>query len=66
MITQRQAEEYLRPGDEVFTVKPGALLRTKALQVGRGRLHTTAGILEFEDHGFTWFLTERAARENMS
>ena len=65
MISYAQAKKLLPPGDVVYTTdgdwKP---VKAEVLEVCAGHLHTTAGALDFQDHGYTWWLTEKAVMAN--
>ena len=65
MITYRKAVQLLTHGDVVFSLdelRGGAPVTV--LEVCDGWLETDIGILDFDDHGCTWWLTERVAMEN--
>lgn len=65
MITQQQARKYLEPGDVVYLARGGGIARAWIRKVGTQFLDTDRGILEYEDHGYTWWLTKRVAREEI-
>jgi hypothetical protein len=66
MITYSKAKKLLPPGDVVYTVNSQfQVIPATVLEVCAGWLRTTAGNLDFQDHGYTWWLTERAAMENL-
>ena len=39
-------------------------VKAEVLEVCAGHLRTTAGALDFQDHGYTWWLTEKAVMAN--
>ena len=43
----------------------GGIVRAWIRKVGTQFLDTDRGILEYEDHGYTWWLTKRVAREEI-
>lgn len=64
MITHRKAVELLPPGDVVYSLtEAGGVAPVRVLEVCDGWLETDAGILDFEDHGCTWWLTETIAKQ---
>lgn len=66
MITYRQAKKLLPPpGDVVYVADSKCgILEAKVLEVCALHLRTDAGPLDFQDHGYTWWLTRKAALEN--
>lgn len=65
MLTFAKAQELLPPGDTVYTLTAtGGVAGATVLEVCDGWLETSIGILDFEEHGSTWWLTERVAKEN--
>lgn len=66
MITYRKAYKILSPGDVVFSLGEfGGVVPVTILEVCDGWLETDIGILDFDEHGYTWWLTERVAIENV-
>lgn len=64
MLTFRKAKALLLPEDEVFSLtESGGVTAVRVLEICDGWLETDAGILDLEDHGCTWWLTEKGARE---
>lgn len=43
----------------------GGVAATRVLEVCEGWLETDAGILDFDDHGISWWLTKIVAEENV-
>lgn len=43
----------------------GGVVPATVLEVCDGWLETDIGILDFEDHGYTWWLTQTVAMENV-
>lgn len=65
MLTYRKAVELLPPGDTVYSLNvSGGIEPATVLEVCDGKLETNVGILDFDDHGCTWWLTKRVAMEN--
>lgn len=66
MITYRQAKKLLPPGDVVYTTdSEWNVVKAEVLEVCAGHLRTSAGPLDFQDHGYTWWLTERAVMQEL-
>lgn len=66
MLTYRNAVKLLPPGDTVWSLsESGGVESVEVLEVCDGWLETSAGILDFEDHGCTWWLTRRVAMEHI-
>jgi hypothetical protein len=66
MITYRKAVQLLKPGDVVFSLDElGGVAPVTVLEVCDGWLETDIGILDFDDHGYTWWLTQKVAMENV-
>ena len=58
MISYGKAKELLPPGDVVYTEnEDGTTTEAEVLEICAGHLRTTAGDLDFTDHGYTWWLT---------
>ncbi|MBO4938886.1 MAG: hypothetical protein J6C98_07805 [Oscillospiraceae bacterium] len=65
MLTYRKAVELLPPGDTVWSLtETGNIEPATVLEVCNGWLETNIEILDFEDHGRTWWLTKAVATEN--
>ena len=63
-LTYRNALDLLPPGDTVYSLhESGGIEPATVLEVCDGWLETSVGILDFEDHGVTWWLTKRVAEE---
>lgn len=66
MITYGKAYKILCPGDVVFSLDELlGVTPVTVLEVCDGWLETDIGILDFEDHGYTWWLTKKVAMENV-
>lgn len=63
MLTYRDAAKLLPPGDVVYSLTELGVEPATVLEVCDGWLETNVGILDFDDHGCTWWLTERVAVE---
>lgn len=64
-LTYRKAAKLLPPGDIVYSLAgSGGIEPATVLEVCDGWLETSVGILDFDDHGCTWWLTETVAAEN--
>lgn len=64
-LTQKRLLPLLPPGDVVYILTPaGGVAVTHVLEVCDGWLETDAGILDFDDHGISWWLTKTVAEEN--
>lgn len=65
MIGYRKAKKLLQPGDLVYTLDDHDTIHpAKIAEICDGWLETDIGILDFDDHGITWWLTQRVAMEN--
>lgn len=65
MLTFRKAVKLLFPGDMVYSLtESGGVEPTTVLEVCDGWLETNIGILDYDDHGHTWWLTPKVANEN--
>ena len=63
-LTYRNARDLLPPGDTVYSLsKSGGVEPATVLEVCDGWLETSVGILDFDDHGVTWWLTKKVAEE---
>lgn len=63
-MTYRNACDLLPPGDTVYSLsESGGVEPVTVLAVCNGWLETSVGILDFDDHGVTWWLTKRVADE---
>ena len=64
-LTYRNALYLLPPGDTVYSLSElgGGIEPATVLEVRDGWLETSVGILDFDDHGVTWWLTKRVAEE---
>ena len=64
-LTYRTALQLLPPGDTVYSLAEsgGGAEPAEVLEVCDGWLETSVGILDFDDHGQTWWLTRRVAEE---
>ena len=64
MLTCKKAREILQPGEDVYTLSAagGGVAPAKVLEICDGWLETDAGILDLDDHGRTWWLTNVVAR----
>jgi hypothetical protein len=65
MITMRQAKKYLRPGDEVYIYDEGRVVSHRIKKILSDSLVVEDGFLVFDEHGFTWWLTEKVAKEQL-
>ena len=66
MVTYRKAKKLLQPGDTVYSLdESGGVTEAIVLEVCDGWMETRIGILDFDDHGCTWWLTEKVAMENV-
>lgn len=66
MLTYRTAVKLLQPGDTVYSLsESGGVEPAEVLEVCDGWLETSIGILDFDDHGCTWWLTRKVAIENV-
>lgn len=66
MLTYRTAVKLLPPGDTVYSLSElGGVEPAEVLEVCDGWLETSVGILDFDDHGCTWWLTRKVAMENV-
>lgn len=64
MVTYRKCRNLLRPGEYVYTMGPyGGVVEAKVLEICDGWLETDFGILDFDDHGCTWWFTLSVAKE---
>lgn len=62
MITLAKARELIQIGDKVFFHDCGVASCT-VKRVGFTCLSTNIGWLDYEEHGVTWWLTEKVAKE---
>ena len=62
-LTFRTAKKRITPGDVVFILLSGRIVPAQVQEIYDGWLKTTVGILDFEEVGDTWFLTEIVAKE---
>jgi hypothetical protein len=66
MITYRKARKLLGVGDVVFSFdKFYEVTPATVHEICDGWLETDIGILDFDDHGYTWWLTQKVAMENV-
>ena len=64
MVTYRKCRNLLRPGDYVYTIDHSRrLVEAKVLEICDGWLETDFGMLDFDDHGCTWWFTLSVAKE---
>lgn len=64
MMTYRRAGKLLTLGDIVYSLDGLGDIRDAIVQeICPGWLETTVGILDFDDHGCTWWLTRKVAAE---
>ena len=63
MITYAKARALLSPGDMVFAVASGKVLEAKVIKVLPDVILTDIDELFFDEHGYTWFLTKKVAKE---
>jgi hypothetical protein len=64
MLTYWKAKKLLCPGETVYSLtEDGAVAEVKILEICDGWLESTIGILDFDDHGCTWWLTRKVAME---
>ena len=63
MITTKQAKKLLQPGSIVFSKLNSEIVECTVLEICDGWLETDFEILDFEDHGITWYLTKKVAEE---
>ena len=65
-LTRQVLLPLLPPGDVVYVLTPaGGVAATLVLEVCDGWLKTDAGILDFDDHRVSWWLTKTVAEENI-
>lgn len=64
MITASQVKRYLKPGDEVFIIDERQVVGQRIKKILADSLAVEDGFLHFDDHGYTWRLTQRVAKEN--
>lgn len=65
MLTYREAKKLLPTGDTVwYLTASGGVAPAIVEEVCDGWLETSKGILNFDEHGSTWWLTEHVAKEN--
>lgn len=63
-LTYRVATKLLPPGDLVYSLTDsGGFEPATVMAVRDGWLETNIGILDFSDHGCTWWLTRKVAEE---
>lgn len=62
MITLEKARKLIRIGDKVF-IHDGGVVPCTVERVGFTYLSTNLGWLDYEEHGVTWWLTEKIAKE---
>ena len=65
MITMRQAKKHLRPGDEVYIHDEGCVVSQRIKKILSDSLVVEDGFLAFDEHGFTWWLTDKIAKEQL-
>lgn len=66
MITYAQAKKLLHIGDIVFAMPDyHSIVPARVAEIQDGWLETDIGVLDFEDHRYTWWLTERVAMEQL-
>lgn len=64
MITYRKAKKLLNPGDIIYSIGAyGGVVKATIWEICDGWLETDFGIMDFDDHRTTWWLTERCAVE---
>lgn len=65
-LTKGKLAPLLPPGDVVYCLTPaGGVAAARVLEVCDGWLETETGILDFDDHGISWWLTKTVAEENI-
>lgn len=65
MVTYRKCRSLLIPGEYVYTISHhGGIVEAKVLDIFDGWLETDFGILDFDDHAYTWWFTLKAAKED--
>ena len=64
-LTFRTARKILTVGDAVFVLLCGRCETAEILEICDGWLETTIGVLDFEEVGYNWFLTETVAKEKV-
>jgi hypothetical protein len=66
MVGYRKVKKILEPGETVYSTGPyGGIVEAKVLEICDGWLETDFGILDFDDHGTTWWFTLKVAKENV-
>lgn len=55
--------KVLIPGDTVYVLAPGKVIPAKVLEICEDSLETDLDILFYDEHGFTWMLTEKEAEK---
>ena len=62
MLSYRNAVKLLPPGDIVYSLSESrGVEQATVMEVCDGWLETSIGILDFDDHGTTWWLTRTEA-----
>ena len=62
-VTRNMMRKVLAPGDTVYIIAPGKVIPAKVLEICEDSLETDADTLFYDEHGFTWMLTEKEAEK---
>lgn len=62
MITHAKVKQLLSPGDVVY-IHDGGVVAETVRKILADCLRTDGGFLQFDEHGVSWWLTEKVAKE---
>ena len=60
MITYRKAAQLLAPGEVVYTTDGKRVIECVVEAIHSDSVITDQDVLFFDEHGYTWWLTEKA------
>lgn len=66
MVTHKKARKLLKPLESVFAIDhTGEVVEAVVSEIHDGWLETDFGILDFDDHGTTWWFTLLVSKEKV-
>lgn len=60
MITYRKAVKLIAPGDVIYTTNGSRVIECVVEAIHRDSVVTDQDVFFFDEHGYTWWLTEKA------
>lgn len=66
MITYTKAKTLLAPGDVVYTTNGREVIQARISKILADHLLTDVDCLFYDEHGSTWWLTKRVAKEKIN